>query len=157
MSSWLKAGLVGGVVLVVLDLLGLIPCVGLVACLLNPLAYIGVGVLAAYWMSPVRTAGDAAGQGALAGVVAALIGGVVNTVILFAEVAIMGSGQILSQIPPETLRQLEQAGMDPGMIDSFAGPLGATLGGSICCLAGLILAAILGAIGGAVFAAIRPD
>ena len=80
MSPWLKAGLIGGAVLIVLNLLGLIPCVGLITCILGVLAYAGIGALAAYWMPPVRVAGQAAGQGALAALVAGLIGGVVNTV-----------------------------------------------------------------------------
>jgi hypothetical protein len=157
MSPWLKAGLVGGAVLVVLNLLGIIPCVGLITCILGLIAYVCIGALAANWMPPVRMAGPAAGQGALAAVVAALIGGVVNTIILLGQAAILGSGRILSQIPPDALRQLEQAGMDPKMLDSFAGPTGAILGGSLCCIGGIILAAILGAIGGAVYAAIKAD
>jgi hypothetical protein len=157
MSSWLKAGLVGGAVLVVLDLLGLIPCVGLATCCVGLVAYVGIGLLAAYWMPPLRQPGPAAGQGALAAVIGALIGGLANTIILPLQAAILGPGQILSQIPPETIRQLEQAGMDPSLLDTFAGPAGAALGGSICCLGGLFLAAILGAIGGAVYAAIKAD
>jgi hypothetical protein len=157
MSNWLKAGLVGAAVLVVLDLLGLIPCVGLLTCLLGLVVYAAIGALAAYWMPPARVAGPAAGQGALAAVVAALIGGAVNSVILLIQAAALGPGRILSQIPPQTITQLEQAGLDPHMLDTFAGPAGAALGGSICCIGGLILAAILGAIGGAVYAAIQPD
>ncbi len=157
MSPWLKAGLVGGAVIVVLNLLGLIPCVGLVACGLELLVYIGIGVLAAYWLLPPRLPGPAAGQGALAAVVAALIGGVVNTIILLVQAAVRGPGWIMSQIPPETLSQLEQAGADPNMLNTFAGPAGAALGGSICCLGGLIIAAVLGAIGGAIYAALQQD
>ncbi len=157
MSSWLKAGLIGGVVLVVLDLLGLIPCVGLVTCILGLVAYIGIGALAAYWLPPMRMAGPAAGQGALAAGLAALISGITNTILILIQSMIAGSARILSQIPPETLQQLQDAGMDPQMLERFAGPGGALLGGSICCIGGLILAVILGAIGGAIFAAIKPD
>jgi hypothetical protein len=157
MSPWLKAGLIGGAVLIVLNLLGLIPCVGLITCVLGVLAYAGIGALAAYWMPPVRMPGQAAGQGALAALVAGLIGGVVNTVVIFIQTSIMGSSQILSQLPPETLQQLTEAGVDPQMLETFVGPAGALAGGSMCCIGGLILAAILGAIGGAVFAGIRPD
>jgi hypothetical protein len=63
----------------------------------------------------------------------------------------------MSQIPLETLRQLEQAGVDLQMFEGLAGPVGALAGGSMCCLGGLFLAAILGAIGGAVFASVRPE
>jgi hypothetical protein len=156
MKPWLKASLIGAAVLVVLSLLSLIPCAGLVTCCLMPVAYAGIGVLAAYWMPPVRLAGPAAGQGALAAVLAALVGGIVNTVLLSVQAAVVDSAQILSQIPPETLRQLEQAGLDPQMFEQFAGPGGALFGGSVCCGGGLVLAAILGAIGGAVYASVQP-
>lgn len=156
-SPWLKAGLIGGAALIVLDLLGLIPCVGLVTCILGLLAYACIGALAAYWMPPVRMADRAAGQGALAAILAALISGIVNTILILIQTAVMGSARILSQIPPQTLRQLQDAGVDPQMLKMFTGPRGALLGGSICCVGGLILAAILGAIGGAIFAGIKSD
>jgi hypothetical protein len=157
MSSWLKAGLVGAVVLTILNLLGLIPYVGCFTCILGFVAYAGIGALAAHWMPPLRLPGPAAGQGAMAAMIAALIGGVVNTIILVAEVAIVGSTEILSQLPPETLQQLEQQGLDPQVLNAFAGPGGAVLGGSMCCLGGVVLAALLGAIGGAIYAGIRAD
>jgi hypothetical protein len=156
MSPWLKAGLVGAAVLVVLSIVGLIPCVGVCTCLLGVLAYAGIGALAAYWMPPVREAGSAAGQGALAALVASLVGGIVNTIVMLIQTAVMGSEEILTQIPPEMLQQFEQAGMDPQIFETFAGPTGALLGGSMCCAGGLVLAAVLGAIGGAVFAGIQP-
>jgi hypothetical protein len=108
-------------------------------------------------MPPVREAGPAAGQGALAAVLAALIGGIVNIFLIVIQNAVMGTEQILSAIPPEAMAQFEQAGMDPQMLETFVGPLGATVSGSICCGGGLVLAAILGAIGGAVFAGIQPE
>ena len=45
------------------------------------MAYIGIGMLAAYWMPPIREAGPAATQGAGAAALAALIGGIVNSII----------------------------------------------------------------------------
>jgi hypothetical protein len=154
MKPWLKAGLIGGAVLVALNVLGLIPCVGLATCCIGILAYAGIGALAAYWLPPVRETGQAAGQGALAGLVAALIGGIVNMIIFTAQTALVDTASVLSQIPPEYLQQLQQAGMDPAM---FTGPAAGVLYGGTCCGGGLVLAAILGAIGGSVFAAIRPD
>lgn len=154
MSSWLKAGLVGAAALVVLDILGLIPCVGAFTCILGLVVYIGIGVLTAYWMPPARMAGPAAGQGAMAAVLAALISGIVNTIIITLQMAVTDTAAILSQIPAEQLQQLQEAGIDPSM---FTGPGFAIGTGSICCIMGLILAAILGAVGGAVFAGIKPD
>lgn len=154
MSPWLKAGLVGAAVLVVLNLLGLIPCVGFITCILGLLAYAGIGVLAAYWMPPVREAGAAAGQGALAAALAALIGGVVNAIVSTIQLAVADTSTILSQLPAESLQQLQEAGVDPSI---FTGPGFGAAVGSACCLVGLILAAILGAVGGAVYAGIKPD
>jgi hypothetical protein len=154
MSPWLKAGLIGGAILVALNLLGLIPCVGLFTCILGLVVYGGVGALAAYWMPPVREGGAAAGQGTLAALLAAVIGGIVNTIIITIQMSIADTAAILSQIPAESLDQMRMAGLDPA---AFTGPTAGVLFGGSCCVGGLILAAILGAIGGAVFAAIRPE
>ena len=154
MSPWVKAGLIGGLVLIVLNLLGLIPCVGFVTCALGLLAYAGIGALAAYWMPPLRSAGPAAGQGAMAAALAALIGGIVNTVVVTIQTAVTDTSAMLSQIPPESIQQLREAGIDPAI---FTGPAAGVAAGSLCCVTGLLFAAILGAIGGAVFAAIKAD
>jgi hypothetical protein len=161
MRSWLKAGLIGGAILFVLNLLGFIPCVGLITCFLGLFIYVGIGALAAHYMPPIRETGAAAGEGALAAVVAALIGGIVNAVVTVAQAALVGPGQVMTQLPPETLRQLEQAGMDPQMFEQIAemsaGVGGAALCGSACCLIGLLIAAALGAAGGAIYAAMQSD
>lgn len=156
MSPWVKAGLVGAAVLVVINLVGLIPvlCVGCVSPLLGIVAYLGIGILAAYWMPPPRMAGPGAGQGALAAVLAALIGGVVNIIIYTIQMAVIDTATIMSQIPAESLQQLEELGMDPSVL---VGPQIGVLTGSVCCLIGLILAAILGAVGGAIFAGLKAD
>lgn len=161
MSPWLKAGLIGAVVLIVINLLGLIPCAGCLTLPLGLLAYVGIGALAAYWMPPLRETGVAAGQGALAALVASVAGGVVNLIISVAQAALIRPGQVISQIPPETLQQLEQAGVDPHLfrqlIELSSGVGGAALCGSLCCAVGLLLAAALGAVGGAIFAAVKSD
>lgn len=154
MSPWIKAGLIGGAVVAALNLLGLIPCVAIVSCALGLLIYAGAGALAAYWMPPLRAAGPAAGQGALAGGLAALVGGIVNAIAATIQLAVADTATILSQIPPESLEQLEAAGIDPA---AFTGPAAGAVYGSICCLGGLVLGAILGAIGGAIFAAVKSD
>ena len=63
MSNWLKAG----AVIVVLRLLGIVPCVRCVTWILAFIAYYGcTGALAACLMPPVPQTGPAAGQGTLA-------------------------------------------------------------------------------------------
>jgi len=156
MSPWLKAGLVGAAVLFVLNLLNFIPCACVCTWFISVLAYAGIGALAAFWMLPVREAGSAAGQGALAAILASLVGGIVNTLVTLVQTASTSPEEILSQIPPDMLQQFEQVGWDPRILETLAGPTGGLLSGGMCCVGGLILAAILGAIGGAVYAGIRP-
>jgi len=159
-QAGLKAGAVGAVVIVVLNLMGLIPCVGCVTCILGLLAYVGAGALAAYWLPPTRTAGEGAGAGAIAGVVAGIVGGIVNMIIAAIQFAISGGpGAMMnqmSQLPPEVMRELHQVGIDPSILagTSIAGVIGIS---AACCVLGFILAAVLGVIGGVIFAAIKPE
>lgn len=154
MSPWIKAGLIGGVILIVVDILGLIACVGCFTWIIALLAYVGIGALAAYWIPPLREAGAAAGQGALAAMLAALVGGIINTIILTIQTASANTAEVLSQVPVESLQQLEEMGWDPAM---FTGPTAGAMFGGVCCVIFLFFAAILGAIGGAIFAAIKSD
>lgn len=154
MQPWLKAGLVGGAVVAVLNLLSLIPCVGVLTCVLGFVVYLGTGVLAAYWMLPPRAAGPAAGQGAMAAALAGLIGGIVSTIVTVVQMAMTDTATIMSQIPAESLEQLEAAGIDPATFTNPAWGFGV---GAMCCVGGIIIAAILGAIGGAILAAVRAD
>lgn len=153
MQSVLKAGGLGAVVLIVLNLLGLIPCVSCITFLLSLVVFVGVGVLAANWMPPPRTAGSGASNGAVAGVLAALVAGVINIVILAAYGAITGGSQ-LSQIPPDQLQTLIDAGIDPTML---AGPVGGAGAGAICCTIFLFIGAGLGAAGGAFWGNSHPN
>jgi hypothetical protein len=151
----LKAGLVGAGVAVVLSLLGLVPCLGCITGILALVWYVGVGVLAAYWMPPPRTAGSGAGAGALAALITAVVGGAVNMVVSAIQFSIMGGYEAMSrQIPPEALNQLRDAGIDPSVFAGIGGVLGI---GAVCCLVGLVVAAVLGAIGGAVMAAAKAE
>jgi len=154
MQASLKAGAIGAGAAVILALIGLIPCAGCFTWILGLLLYVGVGALAAYWLPPVRTAGGGAGAGALAGVIAAIIGGIVNMIIAVIRVAIAGPHTMATQIPPDVMRQLMEAGIDPSI---FMGLGGALIGGSICCGVGLVIAAVLGAVGGLIFAAAKPE
>ncbi len=157
-QAGLKAGAVGAGVLVVLNLIGLIPCVGCITCILGLLAYVGAGALAAYWLPPTRTAGEGAGAGAIAGVVAGIVSGIVNMIIAALQFAISGGPgammKQMSQLPPEVMRQLYDAGVDPKIFASIGGVIGIS---AVCCVISFILAAILGAIGGVIFAAVKPE
>jgi hypothetical protein len=152
MPGWLRAGLIGAAGVTVLNLLGLIPMVGCCTFFLGLIAYIAIGALAASYIPPVRAAGQGAGQGALASLVAGLVGSVVSLIISLVQGALMDSSAMVSQIPPELLQQMRDVGVSPEML---AGLGGAAIMGSLCCVAGMVIAAVLGAIGGAIYAAAK--
>ena len=98
MPGWLKAGLIGAAVLVLLNLIGLIPLLGCITLPLTVLTYGVIGGLAASYLPPVRAAGQGAGQGALAALVAALVGGIVGLIIAVIQASLGDTAQILSGI-----------------------------------------------------------
>jgi hypothetical protein len=154
MTGWLKAGLIGIVILIVLNLIGLIPVLGCITLPLILITYIIVGVMAAMWTQPPRSAGSGAGQGALAALIASLGSGIVNLIITLIRASTGAIGrQLFSQIPPEVLQQLQQSGLPS---EFFLGMGGAAVIGSVCCVLGLFVAAVLGAVGGAIYAATKP-
>jgi hypothetical protein len=156
MPSWLKAGLIGGAILFVLDVVIQIPILGCCGWFLILFAYIGIGALAAHYTARPRNTGKATGQGAIAAVVASFIGGVFNFIFTLVRAAILSAnGQfsdVLSQMPPELRYQLRDIGIPPEL---FFGIGGTTVCSSICCLTGVFIAAVLGAIGGAMYAAMK--
>jgi hypothetical protein len=93
-------------------------------------------------------------------VVAGIVGGIVNMIIAAAQFAISGGPgammKQMNQLPPEVMRQLHQAGIDPSIFagTSIAGVIGVS---AACCVIGFVLAAVLGAIGGVIFAAAKPE
>ena len=78
---------------------------------------------------------------------------IIGIVILAIRGAITGGAQ-LAQIPPEQLRTLAEAGIDPSI---FAGPAGGGLAGALCCTFFLFIGAGLGAVGGAIWGNSRPN
>ena len=155
-SPTVIAGLIGAVIVLVLNLVGIIPVVGCIGLPLELLAYIAIGVLAGFWVVPPRATGRAAGQGALAGLIAGVASGVIRTILTLLSMRMSGgTSAMLSQLPPESLQQLQQAGLDPNVI--FGGGTMAILV-LVCCLpVGLLLGAGLGALGGLIFAAAKPE
>lgn len=159
MQAILKAGGVGAAILIVFDLLGLIPCVGCLTFLLSFVAYVGIGVLAAYWMILPRTGGSGATNGAIATAAAALIAGVVGLVINGIYFAVTGSSELaqaFADLPAEQLQMMSEAGIDPTMFTGLgmAGVFGI---GAVCCGLWAIIAAGLGAAGGAFWGNSHPS
>ena len=160
MRPWLKAGLIGGGVLALLTILAnlgmLFPEASTIisCCLCIPilLAYPGTGALAAYWLTPPRTAGEGAKEGALAGVIAGAIDGVVSMILSLVMGAAEVYQQALSQLPPETMEALEEMGLS-GLFTT-GGIAALSCVGGIC---GILWAVAMGAAGGAILAAAKRD
>lgn len=150
MPGWLKAGLIGAAVLFVLQLISLIPLVACVTIPLGWVTYAVVGGLAASYLPPVRNAGQGAGQGALAGLVAALAGGMIGIIVAIIQAALGGTPSALSQMPSAALDALGDAGLPPKLLLGIGGA-------TMCCCVGMFIAAVLGAIGGGIYGAAKPD
>ncbi len=148
-QNGLKAGGIGAAAAVVLTLFGLVPIVGCCASLLILVLWVGVGVLAGYFGSktdPMQTAGQAAQAGAVAGAITALAGGFIQTIVSAIQVAMGATAQAMSQMPAESLRQMQELGIDPAM---FSGVGGIAITVGCCCILFPLVAAGLGALGGA--------
>jgi len=161
MRPWLKAGLIGGGVLALLTILtnlgtllpsGVSTIISCCLCIPLLLAYPGTGALAAYWLTPPRTAGEGAKEGALAGIIAGVIDGVVSTILALIMGAAGAYQQMLSQLPPETLRALEEMGLSS--LYTSGGMAALSCVGGIC---GILWAVAMGAAGGAILAAAKRD
>jgi len=159
-QAGLKAGLIGAAIAAVLALIGVVPCLGWLVALLTcfgvPLLYAGVGALSvSLAREEIQAAGQGAATGAIAGVITGFIGGVANTVIGLLGGAIFGSAattrvwlQMLPEEPRFLFEPLLRLQGAPGVRQSL-------VVGTTCCLLGIAIAAILGALGGLAFKAVR--
>jgi hypothetical protein len=156
MTGWLKAGLIGGAVLVVVQLIGLVPF-DLICCLTFPstlFIYLGVGALAAAFLPPPRAAGNGTAQGALAAILAAVISSVAGMVINTIRVMIIPEETVTMDLPPALIQQLRDAGIP---MELFIGIGGVIVFYSVCCVIWIVVSAILGAIGGAIYPSVKPE
>lgn len=154
-QPWLRAGLIGAGTLIVVNLLGLVIGFGLLSLLLL-IALAGAGALAASFIPPRRQVSRGAGQGALAGLMSGLAGGITYSVMFGAGISAAGGVQgLVDQLPAQLLDQYRQMGVDPATVLS-GGILTMVL--VLCCLPTFVgLGALLGALGGAIFAGIKPE
>jgi hypothetical protein len=102
-------------------------------------------------MEPPRDAAKGAGSGAVAGVITALGGGVTSLIIAAVRFTV-GGGQAailrqFRQLPPELRESWRDLGLDPTMLATPGWAIGSS---ALCCGLGLLLAAALGAAGGAI-------
>lgn len=150
----LKAGPIGAAVIAVLTVLSILlggpsPILGRMGGGLILVAYAAAGALAAFFLSPPRSAVMGARAGALAGLFAGAGSGIVwfiAAIVRIAQVSWDGWTPIvgLREMPP------------PADVGLTSGALAALIGG-LCFGTSLIAGASLGAIGGAVFSTARRD
>ena len=155
MKTWLKAGLIGGLVGSVLTLpvlltfylpigLGAVitSCLSIVFLLLYP----GVGVLAAFWLPKPRTTKQGAMDGALAGFVAFTIDGIATVLITLIATWTGGLERYVLQLIPD---------FRPDMLDSVATLSIALIAGFSC--VNILVGVMFSALGGFVFASMKPE
>ena len=147
----LRIGLLGAVIGAALGLLSLIPLLGCLALPLALILYIGIGVFAALRLPSPRSVGQGAGAGAITGALAGFGYGLVLTVTTPLMFTLTGGAEAMIQgLPPQLMEMYRQAGVDPQLLFN---PLMVTFSAGLCCIGGVVLAAILGAISGAIAAA----
>lgn len=160
MQAILKAGGIGAAILIVLNLLSLIPCVGCLTFFVQLAVYVVIGILAVRFMVMPRNVNSGATNGAVATLAAALVAGLVGVLINAAYFAVTGSAQMfqaLSELPPEQLAALSEAGIDPSILAGGVGIAGVLGLSVICCGLWAVFAALLGAGGGAFWASRNPS
>jgi hypothetical protein len=146
-KAGLKAGLIGVAVMLVWTLINqlLLPASGglvWVACGVSSLVYVGIGVLAGFFLTPPRAAGKGAGAGAIAGLISGAVSGAVGYIIMAVRAA---RGLGIPGLDPQQMQQLAESGIDPMVL---------AIPGAIC---GVAIGAGLAAIGGAIVAAVKTD
>jgi hypothetical protein len=145
-KAGLKAGLIGLAVMLVITVINnLLPISGglvYALCGVNMLIYVGIGVLAGFFLAPPRTPGKGAGAGAIAGLISGGINGVISYIITLFRLA---RGLGMAGLDPQQQQLLGEMGIDMRI---FGIP------GLVC---GMAIGSGLAAIGGAILAAIKPD
>lgn len=148
-KAGLKAGLIGMAVMVVLAVLNQFlvtsTALSLVSCGIGVLLYVGIGVLAGFFVAPPRSAADGAKAGLIAGLVAGIVAVVVGSALMFVRLR-MGYG--MPGVDPQQLQQLLESGMSRGIM------IASGVGGLVC---GMALDVGAAAGGGALLAAIKVD
>jgi hypothetical protein len=155
MKTWIKAGLIGGVVGMILTLPAFLAlylpmtvgallstCVSVVFLLLYP----GIGVLAAFWLPAPRTPKQGAIDGALAGLLGFAIDGLATVLMYLIVIWTGGLEQYMQQLVPYA---------NPEVLTRFN-----TVGMSVmvgCSCLNVLFGVMTGAAGGWVFASIKPD
>ncbi len=165
MRPWVKAGLIAGIICVLISIPSytgyfLRPNIGLnigyllSVCLCVPifLIYPIAGFLAVYWQTPPWTKQLGAKEGMLAGLLTAGIYGIGTSIISIVIAMIGFPERMVQQLSPEALRLAEQT----GLINMFS--INGQIVQSVCFVfINLALGAVLGGLTGFLFSASRKE
>ncbi|MCC6905917.1 MAG: hypothetical protein IT326_08755 [Anaerolineae bacterium] len=152
----LKAAAVGAGAGLVISVLSMIPCIGAIVCCLSLFLYMAVGASYGYFSEQAGGQPDL-GNWALGGGIAGAAAGLLASLVRVAGALVvqaLGLGAATAA-QMQQLEQLEQAGLPPEVVSQLTGA-GASLGMVVmgACI-GFILIMILGAAGGALYAAYK--
>ena len=157
-AAGLKAGLVGGVGLLILRLISLIPSNVFTLCLVVPgilVVCLSTGMLAGLLAGDkLETHGQAMRAGAWAGFVAGISGGIAGMVIAaFGAVLLLDMGEgLVAQFSASQLEMLAQMGILPETIRLAGSVLSALL---FCGVGGTATSVILSTLGGRIYSGWR--
>lgn len=159
MKSWIRAGIVGGVAGIVLTLpaflafylpLALGSIISTCASIVFLLLYPGVGVLAAYWLPTPRVIKQAAIDGALAGFLAFGIDSIATIILTLIVAGTGGMEQYIQQLTPYFGRDFT-----PDILATTNTVVVGLIVGFSCI--SLLIGALFSALGGWVFASVKPN
>ena len=150
----IQAGLFGGGMALLLDLIALLPYIGpVIAVPLYPLAFFLTGLIAVRITPYSPSVGEAATGGAVAGLVAAIIGGLGAMFLYPIRLNIAGGPEdLVKMMSPDTVQSLVERGINPVALMDFIGGVGL---GMFCCGMQLTTGVMLAALGAALLAAYR--
>ena len=145
-SGWVKAGLLATAVSIILNIIGMIPCI---SCLFLPITCIawfaipmGAGYLAAEWSGLKRDEfSEGAKNGALAGVVLGILSGGVNFFLNIIK-------SLLNLSSQTALTFLEENSEISNLLPSTLGIGGTIISGCICFFTGIVLNVLFSTLGG---------
>ncbi len=151
MPSKLQSILLGGATMgIAAAVFGLFPTVG--ACL-GCLAFIGAGLLAVWHYTTTYALTITGGTGASMGAGAGVVGAVASSIIQ-ALMALVGLAPSWADIQGEMMRGMEEGGVPPEQMETWRQVLESPLSIVGFVLCGLLLYAVLGAVGGAIGASV---
>lgn len=157
-AAGLKAGLAGGVGLLILRLISLIPSSAFTLCLVVPgiiVVCLSTGMLAGLLAGDkLETHGQAMRAGAWAGFVAGIVGGIAGMVIAaFGAILILDMGEgLMAQFSASQLQSLAEMGILPETIRLAGSVLSALL---LCGVGGTATSVILSTLGGRIYSGWR--